>query len=197
MMEILLRFTTPNGSYDVTKDGGIFTFRTPAGTEEYYGCFDEAAQKFDRALEDARREGRCLVIDEGLKGMSPYFAEEQHSDSEEVECKTPDEPARTLPKAPAAAPEEKKPKSSPEVLENPHYAAQRVQPIDLIETLGSSEFVGFLRGNIIKYTARAGKKSGEPAKKEARKALWYALRWYIEVGGSRDDVTAVLSEMEW
>lgn len=121
----------------------------------------------------------------------------QHVNNDEVAAKTPDDTARTLPMSPAAASEGTKSTDEPKVLENPHYAAQRVQPIDLIETLGSSEFVGFLRGNIIKYTARAGKKSGEPAKKEARKALWYALRWYIEVGGSRDDVTAVLSEMEW
>ena len=189
MTETPLRFTTPDGSYAVENIAGVYYGRRANGTVEQFDSYDEAESWFNDALKCARNNGLHPVLD--------ISTEEQHSRNVEVECKTPDEPTRTLPTTPATAPEEEKPKASPEVLENPHYAAQRVQPIDLIETLGSSEFVGFLRGNIIKYTARAGKKSGEPAKKEARKALWYALRWYIEVGGSRDDVAAVLNEMEW
>ena len=195
MVEILRRFYTTEGRHEIVREDGEYFYCVICAGKVMesvsFDNFESAERKFCDALCEAHRTGARPEIDED------FCDEIQHVNIEEDSYEALDESARTLPTAPEAAPKEEKSKASPEVLENPHYAAQKVQPIDLIETLGASEFVGFLRGNIIKYTARAGKKSGEPAKKEARKALWYALRWYIEVGGSRDDVTAVLNEMEW
>ena len=53
-----------------------------------------------------------------------------------------------------------------------HYLACPIQPIDLIQyTLTKEELTGFLKGNIIKYSLRAGHK-GDPEKDKA-KALQY------------------------
>ena len=54
-----------------------------------------------------------------------------------------------------------------------HYKGV-VQPIELMRAQKSKEaFMGFLRGNIIKYTSRLGKKDNEV--KETAKILQYAL----------------------
>mgnify|MGYP000907851586 FL=1 len=54
-----------------------------------------------------------------------------------------------------------------------HYQGA-VQPIQLMRAQMSKEaFMGFLRGNIIKYTSRLGKKDKEV--KETAKILQYAL----------------------
>lgn len=53
-----------------------------------------------------------------------------------------------------------------------HYLACPIQPIDLIQyILTKEELIGFLKGNIIKYSLRAGHK-GDPEKDKA-KALQY------------------------
>ena len=53
-----------------------------------------------------------------------------------------------------------------------HYLACPIQPIDLMQyTLTKEELIGFLKGNIIKYSLRAGHK-GDPEKDNA-KALQY------------------------
>ena len=53
-----------------------------------------------------------------------------------------------------------------------HYLACPIQPIDLMQyTLSKEELIGFLKGNIIKYSLRAGHK-GDPEKDKA-KALQY------------------------
>ena len=53
-----------------------------------------------------------------------------------------------------------------------HYLACPIQPIDLIQyTLTKEELIGLLKGNIIKYSLRAGHK-GDPEKDKA-KALQY------------------------
>ena len=63
-----------------------------------------------------------------------------------------------------------------------HYLACPIQPIDLIQyTLTKEELIGFLKGNIIKYSLRAGHK-GDPEKDKA-KALQYK-KWLdtVQVG---------------
>ena len=53
-----------------------------------------------------------------------------------------------------------------------HYLACPIQPIELMQyTLTKEELIGFLKGNIIKYTLRANHK-GTPEKDKA-KALQY------------------------
>ena len=53
-----------------------------------------------------------------------------------------------------------------------HYLACPIQPIDLMQyILTKEELIGFLKGNIIKYSLRAGHK-GDPEKDKA-KALQY------------------------
>ena len=52
-----------------------------------------------------------------------------------------------------------------------HYKDMPVQPLDVMEAvLSHDEFVGFLKGNIIKYSLRAGRKDGSD---DAGKAKHY------------------------
>ena len=55
-----------------------------------------------------------------------------------------------------------------------HYTDMVIQPWDVMESvLTHEEFVGFLKGNIIKYSMRAGKKDGSD---DASKAAHYFLK---------------------
>lgn len=64
-----------------------------------------------------------------------------------------------------------------------HYASMvGLEPIELMQlVLSYDEFIGFLKGNIIKYTLRAGKKQGEAAEKDAAKAKRY-IEWLMKLG---------------
>lgn len=60
-----------------------------------------------------------------------------------------------------------------------HYVSKAIQPWDAMEAwMTPDEFVGFLRGNAIKYLARAGSKGD--ALEDYRKAQHYLAR-LIEV----------------
>lgn len=55
-----------------------------------------------------------------------------------------------------------------------HYKAMEVQPWDVMEAvLTREEFIGFLKGNIIKYSMRAGRKDGSD---DAGKAKHYMMK---------------------
>ena len=55
-----------------------------------------------------------------------------------------------------------------------HYKEMGVQPWDVMEAvLTPEEFRGFLRGNVIKYAMRAGRKEGSD---DAGKALHYKMK---------------------
>ena len=50
-----------------------------------------------------------------------------------------------------------------------HYKDMPIQPWELMETvLTREEFIGFLKGNIIKYAMRAGRKPGSDDAEKAR-----------------------------
>lgn len=56
-----------------------------------------------------------------------------------------------------------------------HYQAMDMQPIEVMQrVLTFEEYLGFLKGNIIKYCMRAGRKQGEEASKDYAKAKRYA-----------------------
>lgn len=56
-----------------------------------------------------------------------------------------------------------------------HYTAGKVECIDAIEAqLSPVEFVGYLRGQIAKYTWRLGRK--DSALQDAQKSQWYMNR---------------------
>ncbi len=63
-----------------------------------------------------------------------------------------------------------------------HYAAMAgLEPIEVMQLIMSrEEFEGFLKGNIIKYTMRAGRKQGEAAEKDIAKANRYK-QWLMKV----------------
>lgn len=63
-----------------------------------------------------------------------------------------------------------------------HYANMAgLEPIELMQLVMSrEEFTGFLKGNIIKYTMRAGRKQGEAAEKDIAKAKRYT-QWLKRV----------------
>lgn len=53
---------------------------------------------------------------------------------------------------------------------NQHYKELPVEPFDLISSLLSyEEWQGFLKGNMIKYAIRAGRKPGESIEKDVSK----------------------------
>ena len=59
------------------------------------------------------------------------------------------------------------------------YYEGSIEPIEyMAASFTDSEYAGFLKGNIIKYISRAGKKG--PAIEDLRKAEQY-LRWLIEL----------------
>lgn len=61
-----------------------------------------------------------------------------------------------------------------------HYTEGGIETIDIIKAKSSSEeFSGFLKGNVIKYVTRAGKK--ENKKEDLQKAQWYLTRLIEEV----------------
>jgi hypothetical protein len=55
-----------------------------------------------------------------------------------------------------------------------HYKDMPIQPWELMEAiLTKEEFIGFLKGNIIKYSLRAGRKDGSD---DAGKAKHYIMK---------------------
>ena len=59
-----------------------------------------------------------------------------------------------------------------------HYQVGDKQPIEIMQTLMTPEqFIGFLWGNVIKYTLRLGSK--DAPEREMEKAQQYA-RWYVQ-----------------
>lgn len=67
----------------------------------------------------------------------------------------------------------------PEVF-NKHYEQMGIQPIEVMQQAFSpEEFKGYLKGNILKYTMRAGKKQGEAAEKDLAKLNVYS-KWLEE-----------------
>ena len=57
----------------------------------------------------------------------------------------------------------------------PHYTAGGIETIDYIKAkLTPEEFIGYLKGNVIKYTSRAGKK--DDVVQDLEKAQWYMNR---------------------
>jgi hypothetical protein len=66
-----------------------------------------------------------------------------------------------------------------------HYRAGAVETIDAIRAaLGDVAFIGFCRGNVMKYRARAGLKTTDPAE-DLAKAAWYeAMAWHVAGHGA-------------
>ena len=61
-----------------------------------------------------------------------------------------------------------------------HYSGT-IQPLEFMQAnMTKDEFVGFLKGNVIKYVSRAGKKKGSDMKSDIKKAERY-LVWLQEV----------------
>ena len=55
-----------------------------------------------------------------------------------------------------------------------HYKDMPIQPWDVMDAiLTTEEFIGFLKGNVIKYSLRAGRKEGSD---DANKARHYMLK---------------------
>lgn len=80
--------------------------------------------------------------------------------------------AREVPKTPLS-------QSGDSVNHPDHYKSGGIEVIDLMKAkMSPQEFLGYLRGNIIKYVLRAPFK-GKPVE-DMRKARWYIDKW-VEV----------------
>ncbi|MGI9136095.1 MAG: DUF3310 domain-containing protein [Candidatus Nanopelagicales bacterium] len=63
-----------------------------------------------------------------------------------------------------------------------HYTAGGIETIEYIKAkLTAEEFIGYLKGNVIKYTSRAGKK--QDTIQDLEKAQWYMNRQIKELKG--------------
>ena len=63
-----------------------------------------------------------------------------------------------------------------------HYTVGGIETIDYIKAkLSPEEFIGYLKGNVIKYTSRAGKK--QDTIQDLEKAQWYMSRQIKELKG--------------
>ena len=79
---------------------------------------------------------------------------------------TPDVPPSDTPDVPQGDPR----KSS-------HYQLTLLQPLEIMQrTMTKEEFIGFIKGNIIKYSIRGGHKEGESPEKDLTKVNTYH-RW--------------------
>lgn len=69
-----------------------------------------------------------------------------------------------------------------------HYNKQPIQSIELMEALFTrEEFIGFCKGNFVKYAMRAGSKEGESSEKDHKKALQYKMWWKMAEEGKTVD----------
>lgn len=70
-----------------------------------------------------------------------------------------------------------------------HYTPDSIECIDGLRViLTRDEFIGFLRGTIIKYQWRMGKKPGEDLLQEVQKCMWYMQRLEDEIAQPAEEV---------
>ena len=74
---------------------------------------------------------------------------------------------------------------------NPSYYTKGIEVADFIEVYE----LNFNRGNIVKYVARAGKKSGETALTALLKAQQYLSREIVRVGHEQEELEGLLEGM--
>lgn len=69
-----------------------------------------------------------------------------------------------------------------------HYTQFKTEVIDIIKSaLTKDEFIGFLKGNIIKYRMRAGWKNYDSRKEDLAKSNWYQDRLFQEINNGSTD----------
>lgn len=73
-----------------------------------------------------------------------------------------------------------------------HYAGNGMETIAALKgTMSDEEFRGFLKGNIMKYLTRAGKK--DAVSQELNKVLWYGMALFLTNGGAIADIESTLN----
>lgn len=73
-----------------------------------------------------------------------------------------------------------------------HYAGNGLETIEALKgTMSDEEFRGFLKGNIMKYITRAGKK--DAVSQELNKVLWYGMALFLTNGGEVADIESTLT----
>lgn len=73
-----------------------------------------------------------------------------------------------------------------------HYAGNGMETIVALKgTMSDEEFRGFLKGNVMKYIARAGKK--DDVDQELNKVLWYGMALFLTNGGTVAGIESTLS----
>ena len=88
----------------------------------------------------------------------------------------PNAESMTVARQPKFKKEKKLSLSSHDPVNSPsHYTSGGIETIDYMQAkLTPDEFIGYLKGNVIKYTSRAGKKID--MKEDYAKAQWYMNR---------------------
>lgn len=70
-----------------------------------------------------------------------------------------------------------------------HYKNGGIETIDYLESkLPLEEFLGYCRGNMLKYLSRLGHK--DEAAQEMAKAVWYGQRWLVAANRATQTVKA-------
>jgi len=71
----------------------------------------------------------------------------------------------------------------------PHYTPSTIECIDALKViLTPEEYVGFLRGTVIKYQWRLGRKPGTDMLSDTQKCQWYMQKLEEELAGSPVDL---------
>jgi hypothetical protein len=94
----------------------------------------------------------------------------------------PNAESMAVSKQPKFKKEKKLSSSSHDPVNSPsHYTSGGIETIDYMQAkLTPDEFIGYLKGNVIKYTSRAGKKID--MKEDYAKAQWYMNRLLKTLG---------------
>ena len=158
----------------------------------------EKAVEFQRRANKKAAEKRARAMTRELKKLKKQLEERQRENmTEQLALSLPEPQPEMLPPPPplidlneyvnmftreyrASRPE---PKPVDMVNSPPHYTDGGIETIDFIRAkLTREEYVGYLRGNILKYSSRLGKKDG--MEQDAGKLAWYSqeLTNYLKVG---------------
>lgn len=78
----------------------------------------------------------------------------------------------------------------------PHYRDLSPEPIDVMRGwMSDEEFAGYLKGSVLKYLSRAGRKDNESTLDDLQKAHWFLDRWIrLEKRGYLNNLVALSEE---
>jgi hypothetical protein len=109
---------------------------------------------------------RGILVEDNLNSIGYSFSKHWPFASPRGEKDVPDVPDQVNVPDQVEVPDQ--------VGEHSHYDNMKLEPIQVIETMGEDQLEGFCLGNALKYTMRAKAKNGI---EDLQKAQWYLKYW--------------------